>query len=108
LIVSGPGRACGPTPAAGTRPGEELTTAIRRRLRDELGRAVGELTGVLPDFAYLATDANGPGSAPAEDGGAVGELDAFSDDAGPRHTGDVDDTDEVESGVPCRPSVVCQ
>jgi len=61
-----------------------LTTAIRRRLRDEVGMAVGELTCVLPDFAYLATDASGPGSAPAEDGGAVGELDAISDDSGPR------------------------
>jgi len=41
------------------RPGEEMTEAIRRRLRDELGVEVGPLTSVLPDFAYTATDASG-------------------------------------------------
>jgi isopentenyl-diphosphate delta-isomerase type 1 len=41
------------------RPGEELTAAIRRRLQDELGMGVGELSCVLPDFGYVATDASG-------------------------------------------------
>lgn len=41
------------------RPGEEMTDAIRRRLDDELELSVGELTCVLPDFAYTATDASG-------------------------------------------------
>lgn len=41
------------------RPGEALTDAIRRRLVDELGLEVGELTCALPDFAYRATDASG-------------------------------------------------
>lgn len=41
------------------RPGEDMTEAVRRRLDDELGLAVGELTCVLPDFAYTATDASG-------------------------------------------------
>ena len=70
--------------------------------------AVGELTWVLLNFAYLATGGSGPGLAPAEDDGAVGELDTISDDAGPRDIADVDVADGVEFGVPCRPSVVCQ
>ena len=41
------------------RPGEDLTDAIRRRLSDELGLEVGEITSLLPDFAYTATDASG-------------------------------------------------
>jgi isopentenyl-diphosphate delta-isomerase type 1 len=41
------------------RPGEALDDAVRRRLVDELGLEVGELTCVLPDFAYRATDASG-------------------------------------------------
>ena len=41
------------------RPGEPAADAIRRRLVDELGLAVGALTCVLPDFAYRATDASG-------------------------------------------------
>jgi isopentenyl-diphosphate Delta-isomerase len=41
------------------RPGEAIPTAIRRRLHDELGLAVGDLECVLPDFAYQATDASG-------------------------------------------------
>jgi isopentenyl-diphosphate delta-isomerase type 1 len=41
------------------RPGEDMVEAIRRRLDDELGLSVGELTCVLPDFAYSATDASG-------------------------------------------------
>ncbi len=36
-----------------------MTDAIRRRLDDELGLSVGELSCVLPDFAYTATDASG-------------------------------------------------
>lgn len=41
------------------RPGEVMTEAIRRRLDDELGLVVGELSCALPDFAYTATDASG-------------------------------------------------
>jgi len=41
------------------RPGEAMTDAIHRRLDDELGLSVGELSCVLPDFAYTATDASG-------------------------------------------------
>jgi isopentenyl-diphosphate delta-isomerase type 1 len=41
------------------RPGEDITDAIRRRLVDELGLEVGELSSLLPDFAYTATDASG-------------------------------------------------
>lgn len=41
------------------RPGEVQPDAIRRRLVDELGLEVGDLTCVLPDFAYRATDASG-------------------------------------------------
>jgi isopentenyl-diphosphate delta-isomerase type 1 len=41
------------------RPGEDMVEAIRRRLADELHLSVGELTSVLPDFAYTATDASG-------------------------------------------------
>jgi isopentenyl-diphosphate delta-isomerase len=41
------------------RPGEEFAAAIERRLWDELGMAAGELTCVLPDFGYTATDASG-------------------------------------------------
>ena len=36
-----------------------MTDAIHRRLDDELGLSVGELSCVLPDFAYTATDASG-------------------------------------------------
>jgi isopentenyl-diphosphate delta-isomerase type 1 len=41
------------------QPGEAPTDAVRRRLVDELGLEVGELSCVLPDFAYRATDASG-------------------------------------------------
>ncbi|SEP62005.1 isopentenyl-diphosphate Delta-isomerase [Microlunatus flavus] len=41
------------------RPGEPLEDAVRRRMVDELGLEVGELTCTLPDFAYRATDASG-------------------------------------------------
>lgn len=39
--------------------GEDLPAAVRRRLAHELGLEVGELTCVLPDFAYRARDAGG-------------------------------------------------
>jgi hypothetical protein len=98
-----------PRSASTDRPARwELTTTVRRRLHDELRMAVGEPTRVLPDVHYLATDASSPGSAPADDGGAGRELDAISDDAGSRDTGDLDVADEVESGCRVRPSVVCQ
>jgi isopentenyl-diphosphate delta-isomerase type 1 len=41
------------------RPGEEMAAAIERRLGDELGLMTGELSCVLPDFSYTATDASG-------------------------------------------------
>lgn len=37
------------------KPGERLVAAVRRRTRAELGLELGELTLVLPDFAYEAT-----------------------------------------------------
>ena len=40
-------------------PDERIEDAVRRRLVDELGLEVGELTCVLPDFTYRATDASG-------------------------------------------------
>jgi isopentenyl-diphosphate delta-isomerase type 1 len=40
-------------------PGEDLEAAVRRRLRQELGADVDHLRQVLPDFAYVATDASG-------------------------------------------------
>ena len=40
-------------------PDEAPVDAVRRRLVDELGLEVGELTCALPDFAYRATDASG-------------------------------------------------
>nr|WP_294694179.1 isopentenyl-diphosphate Delta-isomerase [uncultured Friedmanniella sp.] len=40
-------------------PGEPVEEAVRRRAREELGLEVGELSCVLPDFAYTATDASG-------------------------------------------------
>jgi isopentenyl-diphosphate delta-isomerase len=41
------------------RVGEALPHAVRRRASYELGLEVAELTCVLPDFAYTATDASG-------------------------------------------------
>lgn len=41
------------------RPGEDLPTAVRRRLREELGVDVEDLQLVLPDFRYRAVDASG-------------------------------------------------
>ena len=38
---------------------ESMTDAIQRRLEQELGVEVSDLTCVLPDFAYTATDASG-------------------------------------------------
>lgn len=40
-------------------PGEDMEDAVRRRVGEELGLAVGPLECVLPDFAYTATDASG-------------------------------------------------
>ncbi|MFK5633391.1 MULTISPECIES: isopentenyl-diphosphate Delta-isomerase [unclassified Ornithinimicrobium] len=41
------------------RPGEQLSTAVRRRLGEELGIQVDDLQLVLPDFSYRAVDASG-------------------------------------------------
>jgi isopentenyl-diphosphate delta-isomerase type 1 len=40
-------------------PGEQPEEAVRRRLPQELGVDVGDLTCVLPGFSYTATDASG-------------------------------------------------
>lgn len=40
-------------------PGEGLEEAVRRRARQELGIGLTDLTLVLPDFRYRATDASG-------------------------------------------------
>lgn len=40
-------------------PGEPMIDAVRRRARQELGLELGEITTVLPDFRYRATDASG-------------------------------------------------
>lgn len=40
-------------------PGETPEQAVRRRLPEELGVEVADLSPVLPDFAYTATDASG-------------------------------------------------
>jgi isopentenyl-diphosphate delta-isomerase len=37
-------------------PGEDLADAVHRRLRDELGVQARDLTLVLPDFSYCASD----------------------------------------------------
>ncbi|WP_040156337.1 isopentenyl-diphosphate Delta-isomerase [Mobilicoccus massiliensis] len=41
------------------RPGEAVEDAVRRRVAEELGAAVGELRLVLPQFRYRAVDASG-------------------------------------------------
>jgi len=41
------------------QPGEEVADAVRRRVGQELGLEVRDLTCVLPDFAYTAVDASG-------------------------------------------------
>jgi len=40
-------------------PGEDGAEAVRRRVVEELGVEIDDLTLVLPDFRYRATDANG-------------------------------------------------
>ena len=40
-------------------PGEEMTDAVRRRARQELGIAVTDLRLALPDYRYRAVDAGG-------------------------------------------------
>jgi len=40
-------------------PGEDAEDAVRRRVGQELGIELAELTCVLPDFAYTAVDASG-------------------------------------------------
>lgn len=40
-------------------PDEEVTDAVRRHARDELGIGLADLELVLPDFRYRAVDANG-------------------------------------------------
>ena len=40
-------------------PGEPMEDAVRRRVGQELGLELGDLTCVLPDFAYTAVDASG-------------------------------------------------
>ena len=40
-------------------PGEPMADAVRRRLREELGLELADLTCVLPDFSYTAVDASG-------------------------------------------------
>ncbi|MEQ4499876.1 isopentenyl-diphosphate Delta-isomerase [Nocardioides kribbensis] len=41
------------------RPGEPVADAVRRRTREELGLALGDVDVVLPDFRYRAVDASG-------------------------------------------------
>ena len=41
------------------RPGEMDVSAIRRRVREELGVEVRNLEAILPDFSYTATDPHG-------------------------------------------------
>lgn len=41
------------------RPGEPVEEAVRRRVAEELGVRVGDLTEVLPEFRYRATDDSG-------------------------------------------------
>lgn len=40
-------------------PGEDMEDAVRRRVGEELGLELADLTCVLPDFAYTAVDASG-------------------------------------------------
>jgi isopentenyl-diphosphate delta-isomerase len=40
-------------------PGEDVADAVRRRVGQELGLSLHDVTCVLPDFAYRAVDASG-------------------------------------------------
>jgi len=40
-------------------PGEEISAAVRRRVRQELGIPLRDLEAALPDFRYRAVDATG-------------------------------------------------
>ena len=40
-------------------PGERMEDAVRRRVGEELGVELADLTCVLPDFSYTAVDASG-------------------------------------------------
>lgn len=40
-------------------PGEPVEAAVRRRVNEELGIALGEVACLLPDFRYRAVDASG-------------------------------------------------
>ncbi|MEW5811377.1 MAG: isopentenyl-diphosphate Delta-isomerase [Actinomycetota bacterium] len=40
-------------------PGESMSDAVRRRVREELGVGIAELTCVLPDFRYYAVATDG-------------------------------------------------
>jgi isopentenyl-diphosphate delta-isomerase len=58
-------------------PGEEMTDAITRRGRDELGAPVGDVRVVLPDFRYTAQMPNGVREnevCPVHVGRLLGEL----------------------------------
>jgi isopentenyl-diphosphate delta-isomerase len=39
--------------------GEPMVDAVRRRVRYELGLELGDVRSVLPEYAYIATDASG-------------------------------------------------
>lgn len=41
------------------RPGEEMTDAVARRARDELGLDLADIALELPDYRYRAVDASG-------------------------------------------------
>lgn len=41
------------------RPAETDESAVRRRVREELGLEIGQIESVLPEFAYTARDASG-------------------------------------------------
>jgi isopentenyl-diphosphate delta-isomerase len=41
------------------RPGEDMTDAVHRRAKDELGLRLTDVSLVLPDYRYRAVDASG-------------------------------------------------